>query len=894
MSGLRYLNHAAPLLLVCILLLGGVAYAGEYYVDPATGSDSNSGLSEGQAWKTLTHALLTVTPYATDPTILHASPGTYSASGNGETFPIELGSYTTLTGAGTTATVIDGEQAAVHVIKCLEADDVTIQGLTLRGGDASGMGSDAKGGGLLVVACTDLTVSDCAVLSNNAWSGGGVYVGSSSADISDCLVAYNTTAFDFQNTSWGGGMCIDESSCTVTDCTVHSNEAWAGGGICCQLCSPTIQDCTIFANSGTPDSDDQSWGGGVCCDQAPAHISGCSITMNSAWAGAGLHCQVESPLIENCTFDRNICTPDWRGSSFGGGLSSEGAAVRITGCSFSENEAQVGGGVRCSWDTSPIVDDCQFTGNVAVPDDEGDSWGGGLFANNSYPTIKNCDFTANSANSGAGMYAETCAGIVEGCTFSECEGIPDASGNSRAGGVGCNLSPICLFNCTVSDNSAASGAGLRISGTPSPTILNCQITDNTGVAASDGDSWGGGITCNDSSPTVADCSISRNSSTQGGGIHCSNGASPRVLDCNIVDNVAPLNSDGNSWGGGLHSVKSSPTLSGCYIKGNAASKGAGVRCTNGSPALDDCEIDSNVGTPDNYGVSQGGGVSCDESEASLFNCTVTRNNSLVGGGIHSVGSHVSMNNCTLALNYATTGGGLRSEDAPYPEVSNSILWDNDEEVSLGPGSDALISFSCVAGGYTGAGNFADDPELVAASMGGYYLSCTAAGQAVDSPCIDVGTDTASNMGLSNYTTRTDHEPDTGVVDVGCHYRLPASEPKMECFLNSDWFIAQSKLEIWATLENEAAQTTCDVYLAFIMPNGAIFCITPSGLSDQILPFVSNVTMPQDFAFGPSLIFETTIPDGIEDNGYALACALSMPGGLQIIGDIGMVDFSIEY
>ncbi|MBN2563290.1 MAG: hypothetical protein JXQ75_20410, partial [Phycisphaerae bacterium] len=62
-----------------------------------------------------------------------------------------------------------------------------------------------------------------------------------------------------------------------------------------------------------------------------------------------------------------------------------------------------------------------------------------------------------------------------------------------------------------------------------------------------------------------------------------------------------------------------------------------------------------------------------------------------------------------------------------------------------------------------------DPLFVDSPHGAYYLGQTAAGQAVQSPCIDAGSASASFLGLDFATTRTDHLPDTGIVDIGFHY-----------------------------------------------------------------------------------------------------------------------------
>lgn len=63
-------------------------------------------------------------------------------------------------------------------------------------------------------------------------------------------------------------------------------------------------------------------------------------------------------------------------------------------------------------------------------------------------------------------------------------------------------------------------------------------------------------------------------------------------------------------------------------------------------------------------------------------------------------------------------------------------------------------------------NIFKDPNFVL----GYYLSSTDALQDFNSPCINIGSDTAANLGLGTYTTRTDGVNDTGIVDLGYHYR----------------------------------------------------------------------------------------------------------------------------
>ncbi|MBN1787088.1 MAG: right-handed parallel beta-helix repeat-containing protein [Sedimentisphaerales bacterium] len=70
-------------------------------------------------------------------------------------------------------------------------------------------------------------------------------------------------------------------------------------------------------------------------------------------------------------------------------------------------------------------------------------------------------------------------------------------------------------------------------------------------------------------------------------------------------------------------------------------------------------------------------------------------------------------------------------------------------------------------------NISDNPHFVSEDSdfapGYYYLSHPQAGQDYNSPCFDIGSDTAANLGLDTYTTRTDSLNDSGKVDLGYHY-----------------------------------------------------------------------------------------------------------------------------
>ena len=190
----------------------------EWFVNGATGSDANDGLTAATAFKTIAKA---VSAAADDETI-NVAAGTYD--------PIDTtGVRLNIVGTdGAAATIIDGGDAR----RCATlSDGTTLTGFTLQHGkslaanDQDG-GGGAKGGTL--VACVlreniavcgggayGSTLIRCTVTDNNAGNGGGVY----DCDAYNCLIAYNAAAR-------GGGARYGE----LRGCTVVYNRGLVYGG----------------------------------------------------------------------------------------------------------------------------------------------------------------------------------------------------------------------------------------------------------------------------------------------------------------------------------------------------------------------------------------------------------------------------------------------------------------------------------------------------------------------------------------------------------------------------------------------------------------------------------------------------------------------------------------
>ena len=121
-------------------------------------------------------------------------------------------------------------------------------------------------------------------------------------------------------------------------------------------------------------------------------------------------------------------------------------------------------------------------------------------------------------------------------------------------------------------------------------------------------------------------------------------------------------------------------------------------------------------------------------------------------------------------------------------VENTIIRGNsaDQGPQIGLGaesapSEVTFTFCDVEGGDSaahvepgctlnwGAGNLDTDPLFVTGPLGDYYLSQITAGQGSDSPCVDAGSDTATNLGMDTMSTNTIQLLDGGTVDMGYHY-----------------------------------------------------------------------------------------------------------------------------
>jgi len=318
-------------------------------------------------------------------------------------------------------------------------------------------------------------------------------------------------------------------------------------------------------------------------------------------------------------------------------------------------------------------------------------------------------------------------------------------------------------------------------------------------------SAGGVVSVIGTSPVFRNCVFQYGFGTMGGVVAASEGAAPLFDSCAFLDSWAI------NGGAAMLMDGASITFIGCRFDGNHSEgyieeDGGVIFCHTGTSAsFYGCLIQNN------YSAQYGGVVSCWFETHVVMNDSIFINNrSSQGGGVAAVwfDSVFEMNNCLLIDNFSDTGGAIYSFEA-NPVLRNCTFSGNECWMA---GSAAftlrgsITAVNCIFWGnlvddvyawdgelhirnsncqmlQPGPGNISTDPLFAAGPRGEYYLSQTAAGQDVDSPCIDAGLGMSDatcfssddeDVCLNRRATRTDAVGDAGRVDMGFHY--PADFP----------------------------------------------------------------------------------------------------------------------
>ncbi len=328
--------------------------------------------------------------------------------------------------------------------------------------------------------------------------------------------------------------------------------------------------------------------------------------------------------------------------------------LNISGSDFSNNTADVGGGLRVIGGITTI-DNSTFTGNIATGD-AANQGGGGIFVDGTMTIQNNSVISGNAATgasgSGGGIF------LAGGTLTVNNSSINTNTANRAGGGI-----------------EDASGAGLGV------TLNSVALNDNVASGSGNGPGNGGGLhITGDGQVNITGGSVSGNTAeAEGGGLWNSATGTLTVQGTSILNNVARGDAAPGAagtdvqGGGGIFNDGGTLSIDSATISGNAAigataGSGGGVLSIAGTVQIDNTTIESNEA------VRAGGGIEVVGGSMTLVQTDLNDNDVSAddllglgldaspgnGGGLHvTANATVRIEGGTVSGNTAEAeGGGL--------------------------------------------------------------------------------------------------------------------------------------------------------------------------------------------------------------------------------------------
>ena len=358
---------------------------------------------------------------------------------------------------------------------------LTLEGLTITGGDASGLGGgrigEDVGGGLYLLSAT-ATLSGCRILSNTAGygpesAGGGLYLRYGALHLRDSTLAENAAG------KRGGGAYLYDSAVTLSGSRVLSNTAFAaGGGLALHTCAISLTDNTIAHNSA-------NYGGGLVIDKSDVTLAGNTILSNTAGA-------------------------------YGGGVYLGDSAALLEDNHIAQNKALTAGGGIYLANSNAIL-----RGNTLVANEGINTAGGGLGLRSGEITLERNAFTANvTEGDGGGLSLAYARAMLLG------NAIAGNIAYHGGGGLFAGSSDVSLEGNRIANNTAyLVGGGLRLTNSD-VSLQNDLVVNNLVALATNG---GSGIHAVQSSLRLQHTTWARNRGGDGSALHIEGLSGPLLL-----------------------------------------------------------------------------------------------------------------------------------------------------------------------------------------------------------------------------------------------------------------------------------------------------------------------------------------------------------------------------
>ena len=320
-----------------------------------------------------------------------------------------------------------------------------------------------------------------------------------------------------------------------------------GGSLKCIPGGPTIRNCTIRDNWSLHHGAVNDHGLGTVIEDN---------TFRDNWAshhGAGLMIQSGSPRVTRCTFINNATSGRgggaWTGHDDDPSCPATSEPI-FTDCSFSNNQAQRGGGIYNQLNKATVLDS-SFDDNVATASSESAA-GGGIYNLFGETFVSNCTFNNNVATSDGPVTSDYFAGAA----------IWDQAGKI--------VVVDSTFNGNYGGANKGSGGAIRSQDGLYMLLKGCSFQNNTAPDLSGAVHIYAGP--EGSIAMIVSCTFDRNSSGQGGAI-----MSFVNLGTVTITNSIFTHNFAETDGGAISLVRAGPvSVSNCLFVGNRAGNRGGA------------------------------------------------------------------------------------------------------------------------------------------------------------------------------------------------------------------------------------------------------------------------------------------------------------------------------
>jgi hypothetical protein len=690
------------------------------YVSPSGTATTGCTDSGTEACTSIQDGIDAAETYGDTNVTIDVAAATYDES---DTIDVPSGDTLTLQGAGApSTTVVGGGKSAVFGIT---AGTVTIDGLTITGGNAS------NGGGVRNASGTLNLHGDTLYANSSNGKGGGVFSDGTATLIDDTLLDNSSND--------GGGGIYSHGSATLIDDTLLDNVSYdnEGGGVFSHG-TATLTDDTL-AGGG-------EFGGGVDNGPGTATISNsildvapCSGSISDGGynvesddsCGFGSTDLVNNPYI-------NLGETDANGSSGPqtaaiGPNSSAFEEVPSANCKVSTDERGVprpgvseencdAGAFEAVYSSTPVTLSVDGADGTSTTGCTNSGTGACLTVQEGVNAAELYTDTILTVGVASGTYDENDTLEVPSGDILTLQGAGVSTTTVDGGGAASVFSisagTVTLDGFTITDGSAQYGGGISNQGT-------LTLTDDSVSDSSTPDGGEGGGVYNGGTATLSDDTLSGDQAPEGDGGGVFSTGSLTLTDDTLSNDSADSGGQGGGVNAGLFPAGGSATLSDDTFSGDSAYQGGGV-ALGGSTVTDDTFSGDTVQYEGGGAYNVGGGAFTSD--------TFSGDTAGYGGGgaysygaIDTAGFEDTWTDDTFGNDSAPNGGGIYAIDS-YDAIANSIIdeapcggngtfsdggYNVESDDSCGFGSTDVVNSSNINLATSLASNGSSGPETLA-------------------------------------------------------------------------------------------------------------------------------------------------------------------------------------